>query len=216
MGQDNQKPLILYGSPFSTCTNAVKAFFRANNIEHEFKTVDIMKGEQKLPEFTKLNPLQKVPVLDDNGLILRESMAFSRYVANTRDVADNWYPKDAKKRVLVDIGLEYWSQNSSKFFAYAGQHFGNPTYTKEESAKVVHQAIEDFEKLFLKDNKFVAGGDKPSLADLPFIFYLLGQTLYTDFNHDSHKRLVQYFNDVYEAEPAIKAQADDYKKLFGK
>ena len=31
-----------------------------------------LKGEHFTPEFTKINPTQKVPVIDDNGFILTE------------------------------------------------------------------------------------------------------------------------------------------------
>lgn len=212
-----QKKILLYGSDLSTCTNATKAFLKANKIEFDYQQINIFNGENKSKEFTALNPLQKVPVLNDNGLILRESMVLCRYICNSKDqVADHWYPKDPRKRALVDLGLEYWSQNSSKFFAYAIQSWNGNTYTKEEAKKVVDTAIEDFERLFLQENKFVGGGDKPSLADLPYMFYLHGQTLFTGLKYDDHRRFVQWVKDCYDAVPAIKEQAEEYTNKLSK
>jgi len=215
----SENKLVLYGSHLSTCTNSVKAFFRAAKIPYEFKDINFNTGDHKTEAFTKLNPFQKVPVLVDGNLVLRESMVFCRYVANSRQVADHWYPKDPKHRVFVDLGLEFWSQNSNRFFAVASHSFGNKTYaTKDEAVEAVNGAIRDLETHFLKDHKFV-GGDQPSLADLPFLYYLQGQTFFTGHKYDEHKRLNQWFEDLYHTVPALKEQVIEYqdlaKQVFG-
>ena len=137
-------------------------------------------------------------------------MVFCRYLVNSRNVADQWYPKDAKKRALVDLGLEHWSQSTGRFFAIAAQSFGAPG-TKEEAKIKSDEAIKEFEEVFLKNNKFVAG-DKPTLADLPYLFYLLGQSYFTGCNYDEHKRLNQWIADLYKAEPKLKEQAVEYQE----
>jgi len=204
--------LVLYGSHVSTCTNSVKAFFRANKIDYEFKSVNIFAGENKTEEYTKLNPQQKVPVLVDGDLVLRESLVFLRYIANSRQgIADHWYPKDPKKRALVDLGIEYWAQNSGRFFAIAGHQFGSKTHaTKEDAIAAVNAAITEFENMFLKSHKFVAG-DQPSIADLHFVYYLQGQSFFTGHKYDDHKRLLQYYDDIYACEPALKEQVEEYQ-----
>ena len=204
--------LILYGSHVSTCTNAVKAFLRVANIPYEFKNVNIFTGEQKTEEYTKLHPFQKVPVLVDKGFVLRESMVMCRYLCNSRNVADQWYPKDAAKRALVDLALEHWNQNAYNFFAIAAQSFGRNDLTKEKAKETSDAAIKDFEEVFLKTNKFAAG-DQPTLADLPYLYYLLGQTYFTGCNYDEHKRLNQWIDDLYKAEPKLKEQATEYQGL---
>jgi len=210
---------ILYGNRVSTCTNSVLAFLRVSGIPYEFKDVNMMNGEAKTEEYKKLNPFSKVPVLVDKGFILRESMVFCRYLVNSRGVAKEWYPEDAAKRALVDLGLEHWSQNSLKFFSIAAAAFGKSDLSAEKAKETVDGAIKEFEEVFLKNSKFVAG-DRPTLADLPYLYYLLGQTYFTGCNYDEHKRLNQWISDLYQAEPKLKEQATEYqeicKAVFGK
>jgi glutathione S-transferase len=209
----SEAKLVLHGSHVSTCTNAVKAFFRSTKIPYEFKSVNIFTGENKTEEYTKLNPFQKVPVLVEDNLVLRESMVLCRYLCNSRHVDDHWYPKDPRKRALVDLGLEFWSQNSGRFFAVAALKFGSKVHATQEAAiEAVNGAIKDLETHFLKDHKFVAG-DQVSLADLPYLYYLQGQSIFTGHKYDEHKRLNQWFEDLYKADPALEEQVKEYQEF---
>jgi glutathione S-transferase len=211
---DSQK-LILYGSVFSGASHSVEAFFKANKIVYDFKEVNLFTGEQKSDLITKLNPLQKVPILIEGDLILRESMVFSRYIANSRKVSDFWYPKDPEARALVDLGLEYWSQNQPNLHRVALNFFGVIPGTKEESSVIFHKAVEDFEKIFLKKSKFVAG-DKLTLADLPYVFHVFGQKFFTGEDFSEHKRYNEWIQDVFKAEPLIKQQIEKFQETVKK
>jgi len=46
----------------------------------EIVEVDILKGESRTPEFLKINPNGRTPVLDDNGFVLAESNAILAYL----------------------------------------------------------------------------------------------------------------------------------------
>jgi glutathione S-transferase len=50
-------------------------------VEFESVTVNMLKGEHHLPEFLKINPAGKLPVLVDGGLVLTESVAIVLYLA---------------------------------------------------------------------------------------------------------------------------------------
>jgi glutathione S-transferase len=57
--------------------------------------VDFYPGrEHKSDWFLKLNPLGQLPVLDDDGLILRDAQAILVYLAGKYDKTGKWYPRE--------------------------------------------------------------------------------------------------------------------------
>jgi glutathione S-transferase len=59
----------------------------------EIQPVDFMKGAHKTPAFLALNPHGQVPVLEDGGLILRDSQAILIYLAR-KFGGETWLPTD--------------------------------------------------------------------------------------------------------------------------
>uniref|UniRef100_T1HYL8 GST N-terminal domain-containing protein n=1 Tax=Rhodnius prolixus TaxID=13249 RepID=T1HYL8_RHOPR len=95
--------LKLYLDTLSQPCRSLLIFLENTKIPYEPIVVRLGKGEQNSPEFLKVNPLHQVPVIDDNGFILRESVAILRYLCREKkNVADHWYPNDSKKQAKVD------------------------------------------------------------------------------------------------------------------
>ena len=69
------------------------------NLEYESKEVVLFKGEHRSEWFTKINPHQKVPVLEDGDLVLRESNAILAYLGDRYGQA--LWPQDAGQRALA-------------------------------------------------------------------------------------------------------------------
>ncbi len=63
----------------------VRIFLAEKGIGVPYEELDLMKGALKTPEFTKLNPFQRVPVLIlDDGTAIAETVAICRYFEETQ------------------------------------------------------------------------------------------------------------------------------------
>lgn len=97
----------LYHHPYSF--NARRAVMTALHLHSpvELVFVDLQKGEQRQPQFLKLNPNHKVPVLEDDGFILWESHAIMQYLAD-KTPRQTIYPAETRARADVNRWL-FWS-----------------------------------------------------------------------------------------------------------
>ncbi len=96
----------LYIHPFSP--NARRALMTAIhlNVPFERVLVDLRKGEQKRPEYLKLNPNGKVPTLEDDGFVLWESRAIMMYLAD-KTPGQTIYPQELHARADVNHWM-FW------------------------------------------------------------------------------------------------------------
>jgi glutathione S-transferase len=97
----------LYHHPYSS--NARRAVMTALHLgtDVELRFVDLMSGEQRTPDFLRLNPNGQVPVLVDEELVLWESHAIMQYVAD-RTPGQTLYPPEIRARADVNRWL-FWS-----------------------------------------------------------------------------------------------------------
>src|SRR4051812_19919850 len=81
----------------------VRVFLAEKGLTIPSEQVDIAKMEQKTPEFTAVNPLQRVPALElDDGTIITESMAICRYFEELRPEPP-LFGRGAKEAALVEM-----------------------------------------------------------------------------------------------------------------
>src|SRR4030095_14583890 len=73
--------LTLYHSPQSRSMRP-RWLLEELGVPHEVKLVSLQAGEQKKPEYMKLNPNGTVPTLVDDDLVLFESAAICQYLAD--------------------------------------------------------------------------------------------------------------------------------------
>jgi glutathione S-transferase len=67
-------------------------------LAYERRPIQPRTGETKTPEFTRLNPRQKVPLLQDGDFIVAESPAIAAYLSDTYGNTQRLIPADPRER----------------------------------------------------------------------------------------------------------------------
>lgn len=77
------------------------------DLDYERVAVDFYPGrEHKSAAFLeRVNPLGQIPVINDDGFLLRDAQAILVYLASRYDKARSWYPDDAKLRGQIAVWL---------------------------------------------------------------------------------------------------------------
>lgn len=96
----------LYSSPGSPNALRSRAVLHQLGLPADIVTINIGGGENRTPEYLKLNPNGKVPTLVDDDLVIWESRAIDAYLASKKPEA-NLYPDDPRRRALIDQ-WSYW------------------------------------------------------------------------------------------------------------
>ena len=78
---DTNPPYVLYGHPRSGNAYKTALMLSMTGTPYEFRAVDLMDRSNLEPEYLKINPLGKVPVLHHGDLVLRQSHDTLRYLA---------------------------------------------------------------------------------------------------------------------------------------
>jgi glutathione S-transferase len=103
-------PIKLYDAVPSSNSDRVKIALHEKGLSYDRTTLVLAKRDQKQPEFLKLNPYGKVPVIDDGGRILFESCIINEYL-DEKYPTPSLMPKDpylrGRGRVLIDYALNY-------------------------------------------------------------------------------------------------------------
>jgi len=97
--------LKLYHHPISGHSHRAELGLSLLGLPFERVHVDLLKGAHKTPEFSRMNPFGQVPVLDDNGTIVRDSNAILVYLAAKYDTAGRWIARDPKGQADVQAWL---------------------------------------------------------------------------------------------------------------
>ncbi len=106
----------LYMHPVSNTTRPVRMFIQDNNLPVEEEVVDLMTGAHHQEPYISINPNRQVPTLVDGDLIMGESSAILKYLADKFDLAA--YPKDLKMRAKVNEMMDWFNTHFYHDYAY--------------------------------------------------------------------------------------------------
>ena len=101
--------LKIYGSDLSSPSNKVRFAANALDLKFEYIKINLREGEQRKPEFLKLNPAGKIPAINDDGFMLFESNAIIKYLA--RKQKSPLYPSELQARAIVEEWMDFTSMH---------------------------------------------------------------------------------------------------------
>lgn len=166
---------MLYVDLMSQPSRACAIFCRVCGIDVEERPIKIAKKEQLSPQYLAVNPLGKLPCLQEGEFVLPESASILRYLASTCNVAPHWYPDNPRRRARVDAALDWQHANVRAgeaklvYHSVLTRNLGGPFEDDKVLAKTalttLRQALKALDTVWLKDSTLVAGDDI-SIADL--------------------------------------------------
>lgn len=137
---------------------------KALGVKLNLKPISVKDGENRTPEFLKLNPQHSIPTLVDGDFSIWESRVILSYLAEKYGKDDSFYPKDVQKRAIVDQRLYFDIGTLSKTFGdYFFPQLRQNLPADPEKLKKWEEAVELFDE-FLSRSKYAAG-DKITIAD---------------------------------------------------
>lgn len=96
----------LYDFELSGNCQKIRMLLSFLDLDYERIDIDLRKRDQMNPNFIALNSLHKIPVLDDDGLILRDSAAIMIYLVRKYGKPD-WYPEIPEAMAEIQQWLSF-------------------------------------------------------------------------------------------------------------
>uniref|UniRef100_A0A182VPI9 glutathione transferase n=2 Tax=Anopheles merus TaxID=30066 RepID=A0A182VPI9_ANOME len=193
-----------YYLPGSAPCRAVQMTAAAVGVELNLKLTDLMKGEHMKPEFLKLNPQHCVPTLVDSGFALWESRAIMCYLVEQYGKPcnnDSLYPTDPQKRAIVNQRLYFDMGTLYQRFGdyYYPQIFEGAPANEANFAKIGEALA--FLDTFLEGERFVAGGNGYSLADIS-LYATLTTFEVAGYDFSAYVNVLRWYKSMPELIPA--------------
>ena len=173
-------------------------------IGHEYKVVniDLNKGDQFKPEFKKISPLSKIPVIidQDNNKNIFESGAILMYLA---EQSGKFY--DTKDRLEIN----QWLMAQMGYVGpMLGQHHqfhhynpGKSQFGEERYFKISKRIYEELDAR-LSRARFLAG-ENYTIADIG-TFPWIARHQWHDIGLKNYKNLARWYNEISEREAVKK------------
>ena len=184
--------------------NGKKISIMLEEIGYEYKVIniDLNKGDQFKPEFKKISPLSKIPVIidQDNNKNIFESGAILMYLA---EQSGKFY--DTKDRLEIN----QWLMAQMGYVGpMLGQHHqfhhynpGKSQFGEERYFKISKRIYEELDER-LSQSRFLAG-ENYTIADIG-TFPWIARHEWHDIGLKNYKNLTRWYNEISEREAVKK------------
>jgi glutathione S-transferase len=164
------QPITLYGYKLSGHSHRAELMLRLMGLPFRFQEIDIFAGAQQADGFRRLNPLGTVPVIDDGGTVIGDSVAILVYLASRYDGARTWLPADpagaaeVQRWLSVAQGwLAFGPARARIILKWGGKH-------DLAAAQQLAQRLFRMLEAELTDRAYLTG-ESPTLADVALYSY---------------------------------------------
>src|SRR5882672_11829561 len=155
-----QTSIRLCDSATSPNCHRVKVVLEEKEIPYRMIPVELKSGEQKKPDFLRLNPYGKVPVIIDGQTVIYESCIINEYLEEKyrdRPLMPDDFAKRARMRILIDYGLNHFAPPYQKLRQELRWKAEN-----EKDRQIIENTVSQLVNLFQRLEREI--GDKPYLA----------------------------------------------------
>lgn len=168
--------ITLYDHTLSGSCYKVRLMLGFLGLEYERVQIGFYPDrEHKKPDFLKINPLGQIPVLEDDGVRLRDAQAILCHLANKYDTERTWLPRDAESfgpvmMWLMFGGGEIMAASAARLHDLLG--YDLDIEVARRNAHAAFRVLDDHlaERHILGAEWIV--GDQPSVADIACFPYI--------------------------------------------
>lgn len=167
------KDLTLYHYWRSSCSWRVRWCMGVKGLEPKYVAVDLLKGEQRSPDYLKKNPAGHVPCLEVDGVYYQDSMAILEWLEEA-------FPKPS---ILPKLPVDKMYVRSLAYIISSGTqplqnlelqryHSDDPAKQKAYAAHWIHNGLAAYEGMLRNHKKHIGKcsfGDSVTMADLCLI-----------------------------------------------
>ncbi|XP_037948319.1 glutathione S-transferase 1-1 isoform X2 [Teleopsis dalmanni] len=182
---------------------AVRMTLAALEIPYELINVDYIASEHMTEEYAKLNPQKEIPVLDDDGFYLPESVAIMQYLCDKYKDNSSLYPKNVDDRAIVNHRLYF---NMNFYYSAISMHSMAPIFfdykRNDMTLKKVKNALDVFETYLTRSGTKYAAANHVTIAD----FALVSATLCLEaikFDLSPYKLIKKWYDNFKKENPNI-------------
>src|SRR5210317_976093 len=169
-------------------------------LEYKVTKININKDDQFNPEFRKISPFSKIPVIKDGEISVFESGAILIYLG---EKSEKFYDKSER------LTINQWLMGQMAYVGpMLGQHHqfhhynsGKSKFGEERYFRISRVIYKDLDRRLSK-SKFLAGS-KYSIADIA-TFPWIARHEWHDIGLKKHKHLTRWYKEIAKRKAVIK------------
>lgn len=164
--------ITLYDYELSANCYKQRLFMSILGVDYTIVPVDFFPGRgHKSAEFRQINPLGHIPVIDDDGYVLRDAHAILIYLAAKYDPSNNWYPTSDPQRLGECASWLLFAEGTTSTASAARLHVNlGYDFDLDRCQTEAHRLFRVLdEHLWFRersDEQWVCTGSHPTIADL--------------------------------------------------